>query len=130
MNIKPIVFLGLVSMMVACTSAPGEVSSYDPDVSEYRIFLSSLDRQVSEMVYNSASSSKAMDILHVRDDIYRLMGSTRSIAEFSNAEFAEFRALTHELYRRMCSESRFIAERAYLYDMLVAPNLGRQVAGI
>lgn len=130
MNIKSIVLLGVVSMMAACATTPVEMTAYDSEVSEYRIFLSGLDRQVNDMSFDPSNTSRVFDILQVRDEIYHVMGGTKSFDEFSETQYAEFRALSKELYRRMCSEQQFVAERAYLYDMLMSPNFDRQVAGI
>jgi hypothetical protein len=99
------------------------------DVSDYRVFLTGLSGQITDVDY-SANFSNGSDILQIRDEILIVIGNTESFSEFDYQQYMKFVSLTRELYQRMCSEQRFVANRAKLYEMLVNPNIGAQVVSL
>ena len=130
MNMKFLIVASVVSMMAACNGAPADMIYYDSEMIQYRDFLSDLDRRVSTMAYQNSGSTSDFDILQLRDEINYVIGDARSFNEFSYAQYVEFRSLTNELYRRLCSAQPFVEQRAILYDLLVSHDIGHQIASI
>ena len=130
MKFRSFLLAGVVATMAACSSAPNNVVTSSSDLTDYRIFLSDLSRLSDSVPQDLYDSSKVDDMMQIRDQLYLVMGNAQDFSELTNEQHDRFSALTKQLYRHMCSDRRFVTERAYLYELLVVPDFERQFASL
>ncbi|MDP6651290.1 MAG: hypothetical protein QGF90_04140 [Gammaproteobacteria bacterium] len=103
------------------------MTSADTALADYRNFLSGLSSPM-HVTDNGVGDSQAEEILQLRDEIVLVMGTARSFDDFDNQQYSQFMRFSKELYKRMCSDQRFVNDRAPLYEMLLHPDVVARLA--
>ncbi|HAJ77235.1 MAG TPA: hypothetical protein DCM64_12370 [Gammaproteobacteria bacterium] len=129
MKIVPLVFWCSLSFLAACSSAPFNVTGADTPLVDYRYFLTGLSNPM-HAADNGFGDTRAEEILQLREEIILVMGTARTFDDFEEEQYSQFVRLSRELYKKMCSDQRFVNDRASLYEMLLNPDVDSRLASL
>ncbi|MDA1372633.1 MAG: hypothetical protein O2971_17995 [Proteobacteria bacterium] len=128
MKIKSLLLAFSISLLAACSATSQQFTTVDSELVEFRYFLTGLTHQMQPVGASGIEEARRNDIMQIRDEMLIVIGTARSLEEFSDQQYFDLVSLAQQLYRKMCAEQRFVPDRSALYARLLTPGIDSRLA--